>query len=930
MSKFNCIKWPTVRQVKIDDPLFPRSNIKDLKPRRAMIRAMMEAKQSTTRQGSKDDSRFTWPTVQEIRSQINGGDFPVHSWPTLQEVRERGISTAQQLITDKMYKCPYCPKQYKHASSRSRHKLQCNNANQAKTTKIGPYGMQNSTKFQCSKCGVYFTRKNNRDQHSKRCCTHTHSIPPPIAPRKKRSGRGLQWSSKKHKESLNSSFVYRAIPSGLVQTDAMIRTGVDHYYDHLSAFIRKFDSLKVHYIMETIFLRQTDQTAVTAWISSGPAVTFLRSTNIEELNNSLYENILKNIDKFQKTGTGFTLHAVRHLDLHLYVYDPLRARGGHAECISANIRKRKALVDVDMGDETDACFKGAFLACVKNIKTDCNYSELRHFEEEFDFQDLNFPVSVYADAYTHNHTFNKFEIKNDASVNIYAVVDLSLQSDDEEQTIITDTSKKIHKMNDKKTKKKKTKKSTPCPYIDDQASYSSSSSSEYDSDEISDMEDFLDDSDAPEDSPSFYNRIDQLRRKEDQVQKQEELKFKEQNEDENLKQRKKDKKVLKIPDHIIPIRICAKERKHHANLLVVQSSRTNEAIEQANDETDTEQQHHFLAISSFSHLMSKQHSKHKCAKIWCYRCLQAFEGKEQERSKNEKLRRHKEFCDEQNLQRVSYPEKEEDKVMYFKDFRKMVKGYFVGYLDFEAFLVQSETMEEVDWRTGKLDSDITWPSCEEVINSESPTSFEIDESAPPTIEQIRGSIQGNDSDAYEQLLESADTWPSVEEIRKSCTEKNKEKRQHIFGKHVPASYALKIVSRDGNHDDPIQVYKGERPALHAINYALKRAAELKKIVTSNIPHGWTKKECEDYKDRHNYCHICDELIQDWEQKIIEHDHLTGKVSNDFSYCNRRIVPRVLHSLFFIFSCFGGGGKLRNFRQFPHKKLHNKLRIRKSS
>ena len=96
----------------------------------------------------------------------------------------------------------------------------------------------------------------------------------------------------------------------------------------------------------------------------------------------------------------------------------------------------------------------------------------------------------------------------------------------------------------------------------------------------------------------------------------------------------------------------------------------------------------------------------------------------------------------------------------------MVKRYLLGYLDFEAFLVQSEKMEEVDWRTGKKDSNIILPSCKEGItgNFESSAGLENDELTPPTMEQISVSIQRSESDAYEQFLESADTWPMVEEI----------------------------------------------------------------------------------------------------------------------------------------------------------------------
>ena len=80
--------------------------------------------------------------------------------------------------------------------------------------------------------------------------------------------------------------------------------------------------------MKAIFTKEKDNTTVTAYIGSGHAIECLHSTNLDELNEELYNRLLKQADDFQQTRTGFTLHVVRYIDLHIFLYDPLRARGG--------------------------------------------------------------------------------------------------------------------------------------------------------------------------------------------------------------------------------------------------------------------------------------------------------------------------------------------------------------------------------------------------------------------------------------------------------------------------------------------------------------------------------------------------------------------------------------------------------------------------
>ena len=51
----------------------------------------------------------------------------------------------------------------------------------------------------------------------------------------------------------------------------------------------------------------------------------LAATDIDGVLQSIYDQLLKKINDFEVRGSGWLLHELSRLDLHTYVYDPLRA-----------------------------------------------------------------------------------------------------------------------------------------------------------------------------------------------------------------------------------------------------------------------------------------------------------------------------------------------------------------------------------------------------------------------------------------------------------------------------------------------------------------------------------------------------------------------------------------------------------------------------
>ncbi len=49
------------------------------------------------------------------------------------------------------------------------------------------------------------------------------------------------------------------------------------------------------------------------------------ATDIDQVLHTITDQLLKKIDDFEQRGSGWVLRELSRLDLHTYVYDPLRA-----------------------------------------------------------------------------------------------------------------------------------------------------------------------------------------------------------------------------------------------------------------------------------------------------------------------------------------------------------------------------------------------------------------------------------------------------------------------------------------------------------------------------------------------------------------------------------------------------------------------------
>ena len=95
--------------------------------------------------------------------------------------------------------------------------------------------------------------------------------------------------------------------------------------------------------------------------------------------------------------------------------------------------------------------------------------------------------------------------------------------------------------------------------------------------------------------------------------------------------------------------------------------------------------------------------------------------------------------------------------------------------------------------------------------------------------------------------------------------------------HIPCSFAYKIVCIDDRFTKPIVVYRGENAAYEFIKAILKEYKYCRKIKKKNLNKNLIMSEREEHLfQQSNICWICKKLIDNDEEKVRDHCHITGK------------------------------------------------------
>ena len=121
--------------------------------------------------------------------------------------------------------------------------------------------------------------------------------------------------------------------------------------------------------------------------------------------------------------------------------------------------------------------------------------------------------------------------------------------------------------------------------------------------------------------------------------------------------------------------------------------------------------------------------------------------------------------------------------------------------------------------------------------------------------------------------------------------------------HVPCSFAYKVVCIDDRLTKPIAVYRGQNAAYEFIKAILKEYKYCRKVMNKHFNRNLIMSEEEEHLfQQSNSCWICEKLIDNDDEKVRDHCHVTGKFRGAAHWsCNinfqlTKKVPLIFHSL----------------------------------
>ena len=95
--------------------------------------------------------------------------------------------------------------------------------------------------------------------------------------------------------------------------------------------------------------------------------------------------------------------------------------------------------------------------------------------------------------------------------------------------------------------------------------------------------------------------------------------------------------------------------------------------------------------------------------------------------------------------------------------------------------------------------------------------------------------------------------------------------------HIPCSFAYNVVRVDDRFTKPIVVYRGEIGAYEFIKAILKEYNYCRKIMSKHFNKNLIMSEEEEHLfQQSNSCWICKKLVDNDEEKVRDHCHVTGK------------------------------------------------------
>ena len=123
-----------------------------------------------------------------------------------------------------------------------------------------------------------------------------------------------------------------------------------------------------------------------------------------------------------------------------------------------------------------------------------------------------------------------------------------------------------------------------------------------------------------------------------------------------------------------------------------------------------------------------------------------------------------------------------------------------------------------------------------------------------------------------------------------------------YRNHISSSFAYKVVCIDDRFNNSIVAFRGENAAYKFIKAILKEYEHCKKVMKKLFNINLIMSEEEEQYKSSKICWICKILINDDDEKVRDHCHVTGKFRGAAHWsCNINLqltkkVPVIFHNL----------------------------------
>ena len=140
----------------------------------------------------------------------------------------------------------------------------------------------------------------------------------------------------------------------------------------------------------------------------------LEKTEVKDLLKEMINQILNNLSIYQKKGSGWYFKEVISLEIHIVEYKPMK--GGSYIPLPNFILRKKAIINME--NEDNKCFLWSILRYLHpREKHSPRINDLKKYENDLNFKEINFPVKV--------KDITKFENQNPnlPGINIFSLND---------------------------------------------------------------------------------------------------------------------------------------------------------------------------------------------------------------------------------------------------------------------------------------------------------------------------------------------------------------------------------------------------------------------------------------------------------------------------------------------------------------------------